>query len=457
MHISPWRTGVALTAAIAVGVTCGTIAAAAGQNAATSTGTVVNTCTNPVLDRDLTGWGRHGTGATPSRVAISGHVVADYAYSQPSANGLNPQMYLPQKDVSAGEAWTFAMDTWVNGPAVDVTVHMQVDWYTSASGYLGHSEGPDVPVTGGAAERWTRVAGDFTVPSGAARANVTAQLMAPAGMTWTSTACDYRPAGSSTPPPNTPPPNTPPPSSPSPSSPPPPTDTAAGRFGWGAPLAGSDEFNYGSVATPAVPDQTKWNLAGGAVNACGAGHNGNGRRCEANTRVLGGFARMTGLANGDSGWLGSKTSQRYGRWEARARSQANGANNNRQYHPLLIAWPSNNSWPAGAEYDFLENGAPGETCAEAFLHYPNHQPRTQEFAQRCGVDLTQWHNFALEWTPQHLVGYIDGVAWFTFDDDCIQCAPFPMNLTIQLDNFYGSNLQPASYEIDWARIYAAPA
>lgn len=83
----------------------------------------------------------------------------------------------------------------------------------------------------------------------------------------------------------------------------------------------------------------------------------------------------------------------------------------------------------------------------------------QEFARRCGVDLTQWHNVAVEWTPDHVKGFIDGAEWFSFSGgandirDCIQCAP-PMHQTIQLDNFHGEDLQPAVYEIDWARVYA---
>lgn len=442
-----WRTGVAAIAATVIGTTAGGVGAAATMRPAADdrTGTVVNTCGNPVLDRDLTGWGRHGTGAAGSRVPVSGHVVADHGYAQPGSNGVNPEMYLPQKNVSPGERWTFAMDTWVGGAAPAVTVTMQVDWYNAAGGYLAHAEGAPAPVPVSAAERWTRVAGDFTVPATASRANVTAQLTAPAGMTWTSTACDYRPAGAGESPTATPPPTTVPPAE---------GDTAAGRFGWGAALPLSDDFEYGSADSPAVPDQTKWSLAGG-LGGCGAGHVGNGRRCDKNTRVLGGFARMTGEANGDSGWLGSKLAQKYGRWEVRARSQATGAaNSTRQYHPVLITWPRDHDWPAGAEYDFLENSAPGEDCAGAFLHFPNHQPRRQEHASKCGVDLTRWHNFGFEWTPQHLKGYLDGAEWFSFDRDCVQCAPGRMRQTIQLDNFFGADLQSAVFDIDFARVYA---
>lgn len=239
-------------------------------------------------------------------------------------------------------------------------------------------------------------------------------------------------------------------------------DSAAARYGWGEPIAaGSDEFDYGSEDAPAVPDQEKWSLAGGGVGQCWPGHAGNGQRCDKNSRVYGGVLRQNGEANGDSGWLASHFGQRYGRWEARVRSQATSADNGRQYHPLLILWPDSDRWPEDGEYDYLENGAPGEDCAEAFIHYPHDAdaPVQQEHAEKCGVDLSQWHNIAVEWTPDHVTGFVDGEEWFSFSGgandvrDCIQCAP-SMHQTIQLDNFYGDDLQTAVYEVDWARVYA---
>lgn len=237
-------------------------------------------------------------------------------------------------------------------------------------------------------------------------------------------------------------------------------DSAAERYDWGDPLPASDEFDYGSETAPAVPDQDKWSLAGGGVDQCWPGHANNRQRCDKNTRVVGGVLRQTGEANGDSGWLASTFGQQYGRWEARVRSQATGDDNGRQYHPLLILWPDSDRWPQDGEYDYLENSAPGEDCAEAFLHYPHDPgPVQQEFAQKCGVDLTQWHNIGVEWTPDHLKGFVDGVEWFSFSGgegdgrQCIQCAP-PMHQTIQLDNFFGGDLQSAVYEVDWARVYA---
>jgi hypothetical protein len=238
--------------------------------------------------------------------------------------------------------------------------------------------------------------------------------------------------------------------------------TAAERHGWGDEIPeGSDEFNYGSEQEPAVPDEAKWDLVGDAVGQCIPGHDSNGQRCEEKSRVVGQVLRQTGEANGDTAWLGSNFSQQYGRWEARVRSMPNGDNNDRQYHPLLIIWPDSDRWPEDGEYDFLENEAPGQDCAESWIHYP-HNPDVdtqQEFSQKCGVDLTQWHNIGFEWTADGVKGFIDGEEWFSFsggengDRQCIQCMPSG-HLTIQLDNFYGEDLQPATYEIDWVHTYA---
>lgn len=238
--------------------------------------------------------------------------------------------------------------------------------------------------------------------------------------------------------------------------------TAAERYDWGEPIPeASDEFNYGSEAEPAVPDEAKWDLVGDGVGQCIPGHAENGQRCEEKSRVYGNVLRQVGEANGDTAWLGSHHNQQYGRWEARTRSMPNGDDNGRLYHPLLIIWPESDAWPEDGEYDFLENEAPGQDCVESWIHYP-HNPDVdtqQEFSQKCGVDLTQWHDIAFEWTPDHVKGFIDGEEWFSYSGgendvrQCIQCMPSG-HLTIQLDNFYGDDLQPAIYEIDWVHTYA---
>ncbi|WP_157683642.1 glycoside hydrolase family 16 protein [Microlunatus soli] len=230
--------------------------------------------------------------------------------------------------------------------------------------------------------------------------------------------------------------------------------TAAQRLGWGTPLPASDEFNY--VGTP---DRSRWNVygdggsEGGAGSNCWPGHDGNGRRCADANHVNGEYLRQTGEMNGDSAGVASVQNLQYGRWEVRARLQPARGAAGHPYHAVLITWPQSDEWPAGAEYDFFEVDA-GDTCAVAFLHYPNHEPKRQEMAQKCPVDITKWHAYGFEWSPQGLTGYIDGDEWFTFNQDCIQCAPGPMHQTIQLDNFFGAGgMQRANFDIDWARVY----
>ncbi|GAB3708450.1 glycoside hydrolase family 16 protein [Mariniluteicoccus flavus] len=233
--------------------------------------------------------------------------------------------------------------------------------------------------------------------------------------------------------------------------------SAAKRNNWGTPLPESDEFNY--VGTP---DRTKWMVygqngsEGGAGSECWPGHNKNGRRCVKNNHVNGEYLRQTGEESGDSAGVRSKLAQKYGRWEVRARVNAAKGATGHAYHPVLITWPHNDKLPSGAEYDLFEVNV-GNTCASAFLHYPNHQPKRQEEARLCPMDLSKWHNYGFEWSPEGLTGYIDGVEWFHYDQDGVQNAPTPMAQTIQLDNFFGKGgMQEAYFDVDWSRVYAIP-
>ncbi|WP_250008179.1 glycoside hydrolase family 16 protein [Actinoplanes sp. M2I2] len=248
-----------------------------------------------------------------------------------------------------------------------------------------------------------------------------------------------------------------------PSTNPPPTDGGGGtgngveaavRLGWGAPLAQySDEFTY-----TGRPDPAKWSDA----DECWRNpHASGGQRCASATTVDGQKLVMTGAGNGTTGWLQNDWKTRYGRWEARVRSRNTGSSNGRTYHPLLIVWPDGDKWPEEGEYDFLENSAPGAACAVAFLHYPvlrgdTQQERAEE--RNCGAPLSEWHNIAFEWTPDHVRGLIDGIEWFRFSNGSTSSrkamqAMASGHLTIQLDNFDGTNMTPAVYEADWVRVY----
>ncbi|MEJ2857572.1 MULTISPECIES: polysaccharide lyase family 7 protein [unclassified Saccharothrix] len=231
---------------------------------------------------------------------------------------------------------------------------------------------------------------------------------------------------------------------------------AAVRHGWGTPQPISDEFDYTGPVDPA-----KWAVPSGDVGGtagCWAGHANNGRRCAKNSTVANGIMTMLGEANGDTGWLRQKLDIQYGRWEIRSRSRNTGATGG-LYHPLHLIWPTAGNRLENGEYDWVEYSDPDAQCLTAFLHYPKSPTDKKERRDLCPVDMTQWHNFAFEWTAQGLVGYVDGVEWFRLsgganaDRGDIQAMPSG-HLNIQLDNFTGSSgLRPAVFEVDWVRFY----
>lgn len=226
------------------------------------------------------------------------------------------------------------------------------------------------------------------------------------------------------------------------------TTTAAGRYGWGDPIAAwSDEFNY-----TGAPNNSKWSVYNGV------GHDGNGRRRPERANVDGSKLVMDGLTNGDSAGMASRFEQQYGRYEVRARSFNTGTTGE-EYSPVLLIWPESDSRSNDGEYDFAEPGRPGGTTLTAFMHFPGDGDQQREF-NKTGVNMAEWHNFAFEWTPNYLKGYIDGVEWFSTSGganstrDNIQDMPAG-HLCIQLDNFNGdSGNRPARFEVDWARVYS---
>jgi hypothetical protein len=215
---------------------------------------------------------------------------------------------------------------------------------------------------------------------------------------------------------------------------------AAVKFGWGTPVAaGSDEFNGSGV------DLTKWNNYNNID-----GHAGNGRRMAAQSIVSGGVLTQTGLSNGDTGYLSSKyRGTFYGRWEARMRTSARDS----EYHPVILLWPdTGGDATTDDEVDFAEGGN-DTTTMKFFLHYGTPGQHLQTSAAKV-IDTTEWHNYAVEWTPTRVNGYIDGVLWFQ-DTISGHNPDQPMHQAIQLDWFPDGTATTQSWmQVDWTRAYA---
>lgn len=201
---------------------------------------------------------------------------------------------------------------------------------------------------------------------------------------------------------------------------------AAVKQGW--TMVGGDEFNGSSL-----------NGTWGPYD--GAGHNGNGRRTPDAIKVGGGVVTITGDSGGNSGGMAWGGNQTYGKWEMRAKFPKGDGN----YHPVLLLWPES-GWPP--EIDFAETSSDSDQVG-FFLHYSS--SNQQESATK-NIDLTQWHNYAVEWTSSSVTGYIDGVQWFQ-NQSSGSVPQQPMHPVIQLDNFGGTSMQTTQMMVDYMRIY----
>ncbi|WP_214404883.1 glycoside hydrolase family 16 protein [Pseudonocardia lacus] len=212
-------------------------------------------------------------------------------------------------------------------------------------------------------------------------------------------------------------------------------DTSAGVLqAWGEPTV-TEEFDG--------PLGEQWRLYDGP------GHVGNGIRSPGAVGVDDGLLTITGDAEGTTGGMALFPGQMYGRWEARVRAPAG----DETYHALLLLWPDAEDWPVGGEVDFMEMLDPTRQKTKIFIHYgeDNSQVQGEVF-----TDGTQWHNWAVEWSPEHIIAYLDGREWYRTSDPEV-LPPGPMHLAIQLDWFPGKDedgdVRESQMQVDWVKVY----
>jgi hypothetical protein len=216
---------------------------------------------------------------------------------------------------------------------------------------------------------------------------------------------------------------------------------AAVVYGWGDPVL-RDEFNY-----TGAPDGSLWKVYDSA------GHKGNGRRSPEHVTVNGSALQITGLPDGTTGGISNIETTRdrmYGRWETRMRVNERDP----EYHPVLLLWPDGGRKDANncMEIDYSESTR-DPAVNSFFLHYDC--SGGQSIARRA-LDMTKWHNYAVEWTADHVIGYIDGRVWF-IEQDPDRVPHWPAHQTIQLDWFPDGTATRRSWmQVDWWRMYAVP-
>jgi beta-glucanase (GH16 family) len=182
---------------------------------------------------------------------------------------------------------------------------------------------------------------------------------------------------------------------------------------------------------------------------------GNGYRRPSAITVEDGKLVIT--ARGDiSGGMGHRYDQRYGRWEFRARTERG-----RGYSSAILLWPESESKELDGELDMMEVPREQRDVAHFVVHWGK---ENNIHGGKVHADFTQWHTFALEWLPDRITWYVDGVKQYE-NRDKVVIPRNPMHLTIQLDQGPLKDWLPAvdettppevRLEIDWVKIYKMP-
>ena len=216
---------------------------------------------------------------------------------------------------------------------------------------------------------------------------------------------------------------------------------AAIRYGWN--MTSHDEFDGDEV------DEDRWSPYRGRTTDDVGQHDPD------NLSVSDGTLKLTSRGKTSAG-MNWKGGQKYGRWEARVRSQAGNG-----YGPVMLLWPESGEWPEDGEIDIMEIPKGDRTKAHFTVHWGEDNTQDGKSVQS---DFTQWHNFAVEWTPEHIIGYLDGEEFYRIEDPDAN-PPGPMHFVLQQDiGPYGKDWIPApdastpetcTFEVDWVRIYAA--
>lgn len=161
--------------------------------------------------------------------------------------------------------------------------------------------------------------------------------------------------------------------------------------------------------------------------------------------------------NTSQGWT-------YGWFEARIKvTDSQGA------WPAFWMMPKNfTAWPKDGEIDIMEYaiGTQGKNRSSSSIHcaafnWPNGTQKTH--AQSVSNAATEFHTYALEWTQERMVFYIDGKSHLTFENDGrgYDHWPFDNPFYLKLNLAWGGNMGgtaneaqlPAIYEIDYVRVF----
>ncbi len=198
-----------------------------------------------------------------------------------------------------------------------------------------------------------------------------------------------------------------------------------------------------------------WSVFGGAGN-------GHGAKAPQNITVHDGYADLVDAPVGGvwhgAGMCACRASlSTYGRYQIRAQLDPGPHSKG-----VALLWPAEGEWPEDGEIDFLETAGIGDeqrTTVNFTNHYGSVDPVTKKHpTQRSTykVDLTQWHTYAVEWTPGGITYYVDGVL-AAQQLGHAPAGPMWLGMMISLSE-EGHPDRPIHFRIDWVQAeHWAPA
>ena len=184
---------------------------------------------------------------------------------------------------------------------------------------------------------------------------------------------------------------------------------------------------------------------------------GNGLRRSSAVSVRDGLLNITATGGNVSGGIAHEAGQTYGRWEFRARTDLG-----RGFGSAILLWPDSENFPYDGEIDIMEVPSATRDRAHFIVHFAGPGGKDKVYGSYAEGDFSQWHTFAVDWLPDRIVYYMDGVERFRVKDRTI-IPQKPMHLAIQFDQGPKKDwiaapdaTTPPSFalQVDWVRVYA---
>ena len=155
--------------------------------------------------------------------------------------------------------------------------------------------------------------------------------------------------------------------------------------------------------------------------------------------------------------MAHKLDRTYGRWEFRARTDLG-----RGFGSAILLWPESERFPEDGEIDIMEVPSETRDRAHFIVHFPGPNGSDKVYGSYAEDDFSEWHTFAVDWLPDRIVYYVDGVERFRVTDrTSSRTSPCTWRCSsTRAPRRTGSRrpttTTPAAFslQVDWLRVYA---